>query len=297
MNILIAGATGFIGQHVAEAFYRSDNQVGILYRNGSVAKIHNLPSEICVYHISENPSPEEIESAVREASPECLIHLAGNTYDESTIFGRNQTLQANFLLGWNLLNAVLENSVPYFINTGTYWSYGKNHTEPNTLYALLKSEFQRILEFHASQDKLKVLTLVLYDVYGPNDPRNKILSILFDAIRNNSLVEMTSGEQQLDLVYIDDVAQGYVAGVHLLKEVSFPNMSQYALRTGELHSLRSIVDSISSVTGKVVNVEWGRKPYLKHQIFRPIQSIPILPNWEPRDLTTGLMDMARKEFA
>ncbi len=45
MRILVTGAAGFIGSHVAEAFHRACHEVVVL-DNLSTGKRENLPSEI-----------------------------------------------------------------------------------------------------------------------------------------------------------------------------------------------------------------------------------------------------------
>jgi CDP-3, 6-dideoxy-D-glycero-L-glycero-4-hexulose-4-reductase len=296
MKILITGATSFIGQHVVNAFKNNGDEVFVLLRKKLHSNFLEYPSNIEAYFLSDQPSSEEVLVAIQSISPECIVHIAGKTFDDSDVAGREKTVEANFLFGWHLLNTALECKIPYFLNTGTYWSFGDiADNKPNTLYALMKSNFQKTLEFYASRHFIKSLTLVLYDVYGPNDPRKKILWQLLRAIKDGSSLEVTQGKQKLDFVHIDDVAKGFLLGSRYLISDQSPSFSQYALRTGTLYDLRMVSENMGKILGKTPNIVWGAKPYPRHQIFHANDSIPVLPGWFPKLLEDRLSDLIRED--
>ena len=65
-----------------------------------------------------------------------------------------EMINSNIMFGTQILEAMVLHSVPYFVNTGTYWQHfdGKSYN-PNSLYAATKQSFQ---------DILKLACLVLY---------------------------------------------------------------------------------------------------------------------------------------
>lgn len=292
MKILISGASSYIGRYVTEAFLNEGDLVYTLYRDTINTSLHPLHKEVKPIIVSKSNLSVDIYEAIKATSPQCIIHLGGATFNENEFLGRNQTLEANFHFGWHLLNAALQNSVSYFINAGSFWSYGDVHLpKPNSLYSFSKLEFQKFLEYYADAQQLKVISLVLFDVYGPFDPRNKVLNVILESMKNNASIEMTGGEQFLDLVHVEDVANGFVKASRLITNELTPNISQFSLRSGTLYNLRSIVEIVSRVSGKKIDVQWGSKPYQKNQIFQPIQSITTLPNWSAKQLTDGLTDI------
>ena len=292
MKFLLTGATSFVGRHVAKAFEDNGDQVFVLLRKKTNSDFLGFQSGKKAYFLSEQASSEEILLAFQTISPECVVHIAGKNFDENDFSGRDQTVEANFLFGWNLLNAALQSKTPYFLNTGSYWSFGdEDNKNPKTLYAIMKHQFQKTLEFYASRGFLKAMTLVLYDVYGPSDPRKKVLWHLLKAIKDGSVLEMTQGEQKIDFVHVEDVARGFLIGSRLLTRNQSPSISRYALRTGILYDLRTLSEKISLFMKKTPKIVWGAKPYPEHQIFHPDQSIPVLPEWAPKSLSEGLRSL------
>ena len=54
---------------------------------------------------------------------------------------------------------------------------------PNSLYSATKSSFQPILDYYAQYFSFNIITLILMDVYGPNDPRNKLIPTLIQTAK------------------------------------------------------------------------------------------------------------------
>jgi len=64
---------------------------------------------------------------------------------------------------------------------------------------------------------LRAVTLKLFDTYGPNDPRNNLSSLLRSAADARVPLAISPGEQLMDLVFVDDVVDAYLAAVRRLQ--------------------------------------------------------------------------------
>jgi nucleoside-diphosphate-sugar epimerase len=78
------------------------------------------------------------------------------------------------------------------------------------LYAVTKEAFEAILTVYTETSSLKVTTLKLFDTCGPNDSRSKIIPLLQKAFKEQKELAMSKGDQLINLVYIDDVANAYM---------------------------------------------------------------------------------------
>ena len=73
IKILLTGATGFLGSHLLESFIHQGFDVSILKRSTSDTwRISHLIEKIKSYNIDE----ATINSIMREASPEIIVHTA-----------------------------------------------------------------------------------------------------------------------------------------------------------------------------------------------------------------------------
>jgi nucleoside-diphosphate-sugar epimerase len=57
---------------------------------------------------------------------------------------------------------------------------------------------------------LKANSPILYDTYGPNDSREKLINLLGWAAKRKATLLHSPGEQLADLVYINDVVSAYL---------------------------------------------------------------------------------------
>src|SRR5690606_40584249 len=76
-------------------------------------------------------------------------------------------------------------NVKYLINTSSYSQHvNQEHYNPNSLYAATKQAYEDILRFYST--KLNIINLVLFDNFGPNDPRPKIMNLLYKSLVEKS---------------------------------------------------------------------------------------------------------------
>ena len=127
---------------------------------------------------------------------------------------------------------------------------------------------------------MRALTLELPDTYGPGDKRPKLLSLLDRAARSGETLQMSPGEQLLDLLHVDDVVHGYEVGADGLLSGRLPSLSQYRLSSGSLVQLKDIVELYRQATGRTVSVAWGGRPYRAREVMEPVSPVPVLPEWQ-----------------
>jgi len=173
--------------------------------------------------------------------------------------------------------------VPAIINTGTSWQHYQNEPfSPVNLYAATKQAAADILRFYAEAAALRVITLELFDTYGPADPRPKLFSALRQAAKSPTPLAMSPGDQLIDLVYIDDVIDAYLVAAERIRTAGSNGVETFAACSGTPKSLRDVAELWSSVSGRPLNVQWSARPHRSREMLAPWSGGDLLPNWEPR---------------
>ena len=136
-----------------------------------------------------------------------------------------------------------------------------------------------------------VLTLKLTDTYGPADRRGKLVSALLQAQREGRRLDLSPGEQTLNLLHVDDVLSGSRAALDRIRAVPPHTREAFALRGPETLSLRDLVARIERLGARPVPVAWGARPYRPREVMRPwIGS--LLPGWSAAiGLDRGLTEL------
>ena len=121
-------------------------------------------------------------------------------------------VDSNVLVGTQVAEAMLRAGCRGIVNTGTSWQRdARGAYDPVCLYAATKQAFEDVLTYYVSAEGFAATTLRLYDTYGPDDPRPKLVNALAGALRSGTPLSLSPGEQLLDLVHIDDVTAAFAA--------------------------------------------------------------------------------------
>ncbi|MFA6310325.1 MAG: NAD(P)-dependent oxidoreductase [Sterolibacterium sp.] len=277
---LLTGATGFVGSHLAARLARDGWRVSVVVRpESSLTSLQNtLPSAALLRHDGTTAGMIDL---VRQAKADVIFHLASQFVAEHTHADVETLICSNILFATQLVEAMAANRNIYLINTGSSWQHDDTGYAPVNLYAATKQAFEDILAYYGSAHGLRVITLALFDTYGPADPRRKLLSILGQAIKSGEPLSLSPGRQLIDLVYIDDVVDAYVHCADLLPKQENWH-ARYGISSGQPRTLRELVAVIESNLGITLPAKWGGRPYRDREVMIPWTKSTPPPGWAPR---------------
>ena len=278
---LVTGATGFIGSHLALNLARDGWEVHILMRaNSRLPKLLDFTQ--LTHHIYDGSS-EAIVHCLAQAKPDVVFHLASLFLSQHVTKDIEPLIASNILFGNQLLDAMRINKATYFINTGTSWQHYENDDyNPVCLYAATKQAFEDILDYYVQACGIKAVTLKLFDTYGPNDLRQKLFYLLSNAAKTAEPLDMSMGEQLIDLVHIDDVIEAYKITAQRLLDGRVSKHERYAISSGTPLSLKELVTAYVEATGHNISVNWGARPYRDREVMTPWNKGENLPYWKPK---------------
>lgn len=275
MNILITGATGFIGTHLTQELRKQHN----LYILG---QFEGDPEKIGLPGITMTDDIQELARYMKDKGIEGIIHLASLYLPAHTPEQVKDLVLSNVYLGTAVLEAAsLAGCVRWFLNTGSIWqNYNSKGAEynPVNLYAATKQAFIDMAKYYRDVFGLRFCTLKLCDTYGPNDTRRKLFKLFKDYSESGEVLKMSPGEQKLDLLYITDIVAGFT---HLAEMLSAGTdlEDEYVLTSGRHIPLKELADLFCKVSGRKLNIEWGGRPYRAREVMVPWKGKP-LPGWK-----------------
>jgi nucleoside-diphosphate-sugar epimerase len=228
-------------------------------------------------------SIESLVKATNTAKPNVVFHLASLFVAEHRQDQVTDLINSNVLFASHLAEACIQAGVRCLVNTGTSWQhYRSEDYDPVCLYAATKQAAEDILDFYADAFDLNIITLKLFDTYGIDDTRQKLLNLLMSALKTGDQIAMSEGKQLVDLVYIDDVINAYwVAAQRLTKNENANSHERYSVSTCEAISVQELVSYIEEVSNRTLNAEFGLRPYRKREVMVPYSAANWLPGWMP----------------
>ena len=287
MKILITGITGFIGHHLAERLIDDGHDVFALVRTTSrISELsQKLQSNVQFLTYDNNNTIKSIITKLcsEEQQIDVVYHLATKFINVHQFDDIKSIIQSNITFGTELLDALTANNIRNFINTGTFTQhYNDEHYNPFNLYSASKKCFEDVIKFYCEVHDLKCISLHLFDTYGSDDKRGKILGLLKKISQSGETLKMSPGEQLIDIVYIDDVINAFtLAGIYLFEQ-KYDYCGTYGVSSMNPVSLREVVKVFETVLGKKLSIEWGGLPYRQREMMVPWKSFKVLPNWTPK---------------
>lgn len=286
-DILITGATGFIGKHLVRRFSQDKRyRVIILVReNSNLNIIKDYKDKISIYEYKSDY--QSVENVFKNNKICYVFHLAAFSCYDHKSEDISDMIDSNIKLGTFILESMQKYQCQYFINTSTYWqNYQNNNYQPICLYAATKEAFEKIIDYYCLDKKFKAISLKLYDVYGYDDHRKKLLNTLLTRSIEDS-IDLTAGEQKLYMVFIDDVIDAYINAMNIIK-ISKKQHSVYGVYGKDKYSLKEIIRILQELSNKKFNINFGKIAYHKFQIMDPV-NVKKLPKWNAKiSLKNGL---------
>lgn len=285
MKILLTGATGFIGSVVARRLSTEYEVICAVRSTSDRARLLGTD----VQYLLTDTGTEQLYQKMAAAEPDLVIHIAGVFYSEHGRETLENILQSNVVYAAKIFDAAYGAGCRAFINTGSCWqNYEGEDYNPVNLYAATKQAAEDILAYYVRAKACRAVHLTIFDSYGPNDSRRKILNILRDT-PDGGTIGMSGGQQKMYLTYLDDIVDAYVQAVKLIQEMPNGTVAKYSVRGENPYSLRDIAEAYLKASGKTIDIHWGERPYRNREIMDPSGwGVPV-PGWKPKySLESGM---------
>jgi len=281
MKIFLTGATGFIGKHLVKK----------LIEEGHIITINLFGEEktpfddtVLTYNLNEANIKKDTDYLTRE-SFDGIIHLASLYLTVHKPEDSVKLIDTNVRFSTYILECASQAKVKWFINTGTFWqNYQNADYSPVNLYAATKQAFESIAQYYIETNQIRFCTLRLCDTYGPNDTRPKIFNLWEKIAKSGETLEMSLGEQIIDISFIDDIVDAFILLVTHLhgNKNEIVNGTVYAVKAEKRYSLKQLAVLYEKATGCRLQIKWGGKPYRDREVFVPWENGKLVPGWKPK---------------
>lgn len=231
MTILVAGSTGFLGSYLLKAFVNNGDKVIAIKRSTSnTYRIEQYFSNIVSYDIDKT----ELSDIFQNHKIDFVVNTVTN-------YGRKDSkissiVDTNVIFGLKLLEESVNAHVKAFINTDTLLEKNIN------AYALSKAQLVDWMHF-LSTKSTKMINVKIEHMYGAKDDENKFIYWLISQLKQNvEKVDLTSGIQKRDFIYIDDIVSAYETIIQNINTLS--NFEEFELGTGESVEVKTFIEKI-----------------------------------------------------
>jgi len=294
-KVLICGATGFIGRNIAghlagdqkyEVYGTYCDSEPLRYDNISM-----LPADLT--------NKDDVNRVV--GGMDIIIQAAATTSGVKDIVTKPYYhVTANAVMNSLLFRAAFEQNISHLLFFSCTVMYQPSDTpvkesdfNPNNpIYAnyfgvgWTKVYIEKMCEFYSSLGRTKYTVFRHSNIYGPHDKFDLEKSHVFGATitkvmtadEGNNIIVWGSGQEERDLLYIDDL----IACTESALDRQKARFELFNVGSGEAVSVKELVQRIIRSSGKNVGIEYdSSKPTIKTKLCLDCTKAKEALGWEP----------------
>lgn len=228
-DILVTGAAGFIGFHVARRLLeRGDKVIGldnlndyydVSLKEARLKELQRNPTfRFAKIDLADQTAVNEL---FRGEKPVRVVHLAAQAGVRYSLTHPHPYISSNLVGFLNILEACRHGKIEHLVyassssvygaNTKMPFSVHDNVDHPVSLYAATKKSNELMAHSYAHLYGLPVTGLRFFTVYGPWGRPDMSIFLFTKAILEGKPIDVfNNGNMRRDFTYIDDIVEGVV---------------------------------------------------------------------------------------
>ena len=264
-KILITGAEGFIGSHLAEELARKkDFQVFALVQYnsfGNIGWLENIDLKIKkkINIVLGDIRDKKFVSNLTK-NKDIICHLAALISIPYSYHSPYAYVDTNINGTLNLLESSLENNIKKFVHTSTSEVYGSAQFTPidekhpinaQSPYAATKVAADQLVNSYRDTFGLNTITLRPFNTFGPRQSERAIIpSIINQTMINDKNIKLGNIDTKRDFTFINDTINAFEKAIKTNKKI------ENVLNIGTNYSItiKSLAKMIFKILGKNLKI-------------------------------------------
>jgi UDP-glucose 4-epimerase len=282
MNILVTGGAGYIGSHCCKELSKKGFQPvtidNLVYGHKNFVRWGE-------FFQGDVGDSAHLKKCLAQFKIDAVMHFAAYAYVGESVEDPAKYYENNLGNTIQLLHAVLDHNIKYFVFSSTCATYGNPQKTPideghplNPInpYGKTKRMIEEILQDYQNAYGLKYISLRYFNAAGADpdaevgedhDPETHLIPLVLDAAggKRKSIkvfgtdYETPDGTCIRDYIHVTDLARAHILALQRLQGGA--DSSVYNLGNGQGFSVLEVIEHARKITGKNIAVEnSGRRP-------------------------------------
>jgi len=247
-KILITGSTGFIGSSILYFLKKKKFQTYAILKDNKKRNIKSYKN----YHLILYKNLSELQEKLKNHKFNVLINCAtlySKDDDPKTMLNM---IEANISLFSIILKHTIKD-IDLIINFGSMMEHIRNKNKSYiNFYSITKSTMENIINLFIYKKKTKFINIKLFETFGENDQRKKIIPTIIKNYNLNKTTEISPANLKLNFVNVSSVIR-IIENILLNKNL---NSGNYCLRNLKFISIKSLIFSLNKKLTKKIKVKF-----------------------------------------
>jgi len=296
-NVLVTGAAGFLGSHLAEKLSNMNHKVvGVDNMMGGYKD--NVPENIEFFNM-DCCDLEKMNKIMKNI--DVVYHCAATAHEGLSVFSPFEITKNNYLASVSVFTAAVSKKVKRIIFCSSMARYGSQqvpfhenmNAKPLDPYGISKVASEQVLINLCELNNIEWVIAVPHNIIGPrqkyDDPFRNVVSIMINRmLQNKAPIIYGDGEQKRCFSYIDDCLSC------LLPMLDQSNLNKQIINIGpdeEFVTVNKIAEICSNITGCNLKPIYkkDRPREVKHATCSADKARKLLNYKTKTDLKTGIL--------
>lgn len=269
-NILVIGATGFVGRNIILDLVKNYNVYALIrFKKKNLLNKNSFKNVRFIFYKNFN----DLEKKIQRKNFYCLINCATFYKKKHEFSDINKMITSNIKLPCFLYEWSKKLQIKKFISFGSIWEHHNGIlNNPYNFYAATKLASYFFMKYYSKSNLFtKYYHLLLSDTYGSNDKRKKIIPILIKNYKSKKTTTINSKNLNMNYLHVKDIS-------YALEKIIQKNIKpgKYFLINSNKFKAKDLIKSINSKLKKKIKVRW-----LNNNQNIKIAKIKKLPYWKP----------------
>ena len=270
-KILLTGSSGFIGSNILNIFSKYYKFYILVRKKPSNKYLKNKNISVIKFK-----NYNSLNSKLNKIKVDIVIHCATHYVKDHKFQDIEKLCHSNLMLGNVILENLTKLKASKFINFSTVWEDGnakKDNVE--NLYSAYKKSFSTILSFYKKNfKKINFYELMVFDTFGNNDHRKKIIHTLKINYHKNKSTTIVSKNLYMNLLNVSDIINAIDL---ILKKNVVPK--KYSITNNFNIKILDLIKIFNKQNQKKLKVKWLSNNLIKYKIY-PYDK---LNGWKPKN--------------
>ncbi len=290
MICVVTGGCGFIGSHMVDRLLAEGHRVRVI-DNLSTGRVENLE------HQKDNPNLSLLEADICDSKKiepvfdgaDWVFHFAALADIVPSIQRPGDYFHSNVDGTFSVLEASKKANIKRFLYTASSSCYGipdhfptdeSAEIRPEYPYALTKRLGEELALHYAKVYKLPVVSLCLFNVYGPRSRTSGTYGAVFGVFLGQKLAGkpytvVGTGEQTRDFTYVTDIVDAFYTAA-----MSDVVGERFNVGSEHTYSVNRLVELLGGTEENVIHIP--KRPGEPDCTWADTKKINKLLNWHPK---------------
>ena len=265
----IIGSNGFLGSNLCSK---------LAHKNIKFIKFSS-------YKKNQKNWISKVLNEIKKHRPDLIVNCAAEQLLNSDETSIKKLINANILTQSVIIKKATQNkNFKGYITFGSKSEFDNlGRVNPLNFYSASKASMDVILNFFSKEFDLPIVSLKLFDTFGVNDKRGKVLNYIKKKYIKNQLIDLTPGNQYLDLVNINDVCNlVFIVSNEIFKK-KIKGFKIFTANPQKPIKLKNLIKKLNKILDTKLKVKFGKRNYRKNEQFFNIKKNCNHPKWKIRN--------------